>query len=151
MRSRSRTRVAALAGVVALAALVLSACQKPTPLVAVQSGGATVHREAQCWAYPADGAVDPKTCRPEAGEAGQITVSEGQTIGISVDPSVADQGWFPLIDGARLVAQPLTTTYYRTALDNTQLQTVRLLTVTALASDGKSVRGVWSFILTPAR
>ena len=150
MTGRSRWRPAVFAGGLAVAAVVLSGCQKPSPAVTVQSGARSVHRQAQCWAYSEQGAISSATCTPSSGSAGQIIVSAGATIGISVDPTVAQNGWYPLIDGTLLVRSPLRTTYYKTALDNTQLTSDRLLTVTALAADGRSVRGVWNFVLTPA-
>jgi hypothetical protein len=143
-------RSAALACVVAAAATTLAACAKPAPNVTVWSGTASVHREARCWSFEPTGTIDGPSCAPDAQTTGTIKVSP-DTIGISVDPVVADVGWIPVLEGKPLVAVPLKVTYYSFSLSEADLQAVKRLQVVSLSADGKSARGVWYFQLTPSR
>jgi hypothetical protein len=147
--ARAPAATAASVGLLATAVL-LGGCGTSAPQVTVQSGTSSAVRAAECWAKPADGTVDAASCQPTAGAAGQVAVRPEEAIVITVDTAVATHGWYPLIDGQRLVAAPIRATTYRTALPATQLRSVRLLTVTALAANGTGVRGVWSFLLTPS-
>ncbi len=143
-------RSAALACVVVSVAATLAGCSKPGPGVTVWAGTSSVHREARCWAFEPTGVIDGPSCAPDADTTGTLKVSP-DTIGISVDPVVAENGWIPVVEGKPLVAVPLKVTYYSFTLAEADLQAVRRLQVVGLAADGKSARGVWYFQLTPTR
>ena len=80
--------------VVGSAALVLglTACEKPNPGATVFSGTSSAYEQALCWA-PEGQYLDEKSCASDVLDAGgtkqSISVTPGQTIGISVDPVVA--------------------------------------------------------------
>jgi len=143
-------RTVVLACVLAAAAATLVGCQKPTPNVTVWAGTSSDHREARCWAYEPNGTIDGTKCGPDAATTGAIKVSP-DTIGISVDPVVAEHGWIPVLEGKPLVSVPLKVTYYSFALAEADLQAVKRLQIVSVASDGASPRGVWYFELTPSR
>ena len=93
--------------IVGSAALVLglTACEKPNPGATVFSGTSSAYQQALCWA-PEGQSLDEKSCASDVLDAGgskqSISVTPGQTIGISVDPVVAEKGWFPAIGGQRI-------------------------------------------------
>jgi len=78
----SRISVVALASV---AVLGLAGCEKQSPYVTITAGGVVV--KARAARYCRD-----KECR-ETKDRPTITVSNGDTIGIDVPRSVAEQGW----------------------------------------------------------
>ena len=145
-----RRRSAILACVLASSALVLVGCEKPTPGVTVWAGTSSDHREAQCWSFDPAIPVDGKLCSADAQSTGNVKVTP-DTIGISVDPVVAEVGWIPILEGKPLVAQPLRVTYYSFALAEADLQAVKHLQIVSIGADAKSARGVWNFNLTPNR
>jgi hypothetical protein len=142
-----RTAVAVAAG-----ALLLTGCEKPTPAVGVFSGTTYEHVDAVCWNRD-DAPVDEQECDPAGADVGEIPVRANETVGISVDPEVAEGGWFPTINDQQLVEEPITETYYRFALG---LGDVRgeelLLRVQAVTGEGEElgVRGTWLFRLQPS-
>jgi hypothetical protein len=148
-------RVAAL-GLAGVAVLALSGCEKPAPGVSVFSGTTTVHREALCWEFEGD-QLAPGACAQDiveralsGAEVGTIPVVPGSTVGISVDPVVADSGWFPVIGDQRLTEQPLTTTYYRFQFPSLNQVPADGLSMQVVAGRDTKTRGIWVFKLTPA-
>lgn len=88
---------------VGAAALVLglTGCEKPNPGASVFSGTTTQWRQAVCWADEGE-SIDADACAQDViakaadgGQLASIPVVPGQIVGISVDPIVADTGWFP--------------------------------------------------------
>lgn len=142
-----------LAALAALLVLPLAACTKPSPGVSVTSGTSTAHAQAICWSF--DGApIDAATCgadvikqAEDSGGVKRVTTLPGQTIGISVDPVVADGGWFPAIGGQRLVQEPITSTYYRFQYPNLQELPAGGQSLEIVAVNGDSTRGFWVFAL----
>jgi hypothetical protein len=145
----TRARAAALAGALTLAVVGLAGCEKPTPGVTVWSGTSSERVQAQCWAFSSGGTVDATTCLQGAAHVPSLAVGPQQTVGISVDPVVAAGGWYPTIGTQRLTASPVTSTYYRFALGESDLQQSLDLRVLAL-SGGQQVRGVWQVTLKRA-
>ena len=103
---------------IALLGLTLSACQKPNPGVSVWSGTNSVHSEAICWTQ--QDAITPEECAQtivesaiNSPEVGTIEILSDQTVGISVDPDVAEFGWYIAIGGQRFNDSPIHETYYR--------------------------------------
>ncbi len=153
---RSRPARAAALGVVAMTAL--AACEKPSPGVTVWSGTTSRHAEATCWSF--DGTATAggvKTCTQQVvqtalggTDAPTISVGEGNIVGISVDPTVADAGWYPNIGTSTLVQTPITNTYYRFAVPSGQTIPAAGLMLSVVAKgSGQLPRGVWIFKLVP--
>lgn len=162
--ARPRIRRIAAAVAVSLSILLtLAACDKPAPSVTVFSGSISSNVEALCWSFDAQQKLDVGRCLGQGSgqsaaelaasltaKVGVVPVSADQTIGISVDPQVADAGWYPVIGDSRLTAQPVTTTYYRFQLSAAELRGGSVqLRVLALGGDGTQVRGLWLFELRP--
>jgi len=76
-----------------------------------------------------------------------IPVVPGETIGISVDPKVADAGWSPVIGQQRLVSTPLETTYYRFTYPDLQEIPAEGVLLQIVAGRGDSAKGIWVFRL----
>jgi len=153
--SRPR-RVVALAATAAAAGLLLTACEKPAPGVSVFSGTTTEWREAVCWAFEAD-ALEPGDCAQDViteastGDGvARIPVLPGETIGISVDPKVAEQGWTPVIGQQRLTSTPLETTYFRFTYPDLQELPADGVLLQVVAGRGESTKGIWVFRLDRA-
>ncbi|MCU0266977.1 MAG: hypothetical protein MUC45_12875 [Actinomycetia bacterium] len=148
----TRRRTAPLVGLSALAVLALSGCEQPTPGVTAWSGRTSEHTEAVCWSRDAATKVDAEACAQAAKQdtVPRIEVVPGSTVGISVDPELAEKGWFPTIGDSRLTVDPVTRTYYRFALSEQNLSTDLELRVLALGEDTATVRGLWVFQLTRA-
>jgi hypothetical protein len=150
MRARSRFALVSLS-LLSLAAL--AGCTKPAPGATVFASTHSEYREASCWAFESE-ALNPGDCAQEVieqaltGDAvSEIPVVPGQTIGISVDPVVADQGWYPVLGNQRLTSSPVTTTYYRFAYPDLQAIPADGLALQIVAGAGEETRGIWVFKL----
>lgn len=151
-----RSRVALATVVAVSSALVLSGCEKPAPGISVFSGTTTEYRQAVCWAFESD-ALEPGDCAQDllteasTGDAvARIPVLPGDTVGISVDPTVAKAGWTPVIGQQRLTSTPLETTYYRFTYPDLQEVPADGVLLQVVAGRGESTRGIWVFRLDPA-
>lgn len=134
----------------AVVALGLTACDKPSPGATAYSGTNSVYRQASCWA-PDDTYLSADSCNAdviEPPESATIPTVAGQTIGISVDPSVAEIGWYPVLGNTRLTENPVTDTYFRFTPTEAQVGAPAKLFV--LAGDTGGTRGVWTYQLVPA-
>lgn len=147
------SRLAAAAGIVLLP-LALSGCTKPNPGATVFSGSASVHREAACWTADAAG-LDAASCgedliaKASSGDTiGRLPVVPGSTVGISVDPVVADAGWYPVIGSQRLVQEPIHETYYRFTYPQLEAIPTDGTTLQIIAGT-KQAQGIWLFSLIP--
>ncbi len=74
----------------------------------------------------------------------------GDTVGISVDPKVADAGWTPVIGQQRLTSTPLDTTYYRFTYPDLQEVPADGVLLQIVAGRGESTKGIWVFRLDRA-
>jgi hypothetical protein len=148
-----RSRLALLVPAVAVMALGLTACEKPNPSASAFSGTTTVYQQAPCWA-PEGSTLDEKSCPQDlllavTGDGAKaVPLLAGQTIGIAVDPSVADVGWFPVLGGTRLTSAPVKDTYFR--FTPTEQQAAAATTLAVVAGNDTGTRGVWMFTLKPA-
>jgi hypothetical protein len=150
-------RVAAVAAALALSSLLLAGCDKPGPSITVFSGSTSEHREALCWSP--DAGLPPEASDCLFGEESPaqladyvavIPVLPGRTIGISVDPEVAEAGWSVTVNGRPLNSRLITDTYYRFALSEQNLRRGSLqLQVIGATSTGELTRGNWVFELAP--
>ncbi|MFG2128892.1 DUF2771 domain-containing protein [Streptomyces sp. NPDC048751] len=150
-----RRRAVAAAGAVSAGLLVLSACDKPTPMSTITVGRSSVSEEATCGGEgDALKAADLAACLKDTGDVKSISVDPDETVRIGVDPDVADKRWTILMNGQQLTEDSDKT--YRTipgsvffnaqygAQGNSTLVSIR-------AGDGKkesqTVTGLWTFKL----
>ncbi|GHD35228.1 lipoprotein [Streptomyces galbus] len=149
-----RRRAVAAAGAVSAGLLVLSACDKPTPLSTITVGRSSVSAEATCGGQGDTlKAAELTKCLKDT-DIKSISVDPDATVRFGVDPDIADKRWTILMNG-----QPLTdesTKTYRTipgsVFFNAQYGAQGDSTLVSIkASDGKkdsqSVTGLWSFKL----
>ena len=148
---RSRRAVAAF-GAVSAGLLLLSACEKPTPLATITVGTNTVSSQTACYN---DGKQVPTTelancLKPENTKS--LKVDPDDTVRFGVDPSIADQGWTILMNG-----QPLTDSSnktYRTipgsVFFNAQYGASGNSTFVTIKEGMSTVTGLWSFKLEKA-
>lgn len=151
------TRRFAVISALALSPLLLAGCDKPSPEVAVWSGTKSVHTQAFCWQDQENAALTPRECATEAltaaasGQgAAQLPVRPGETIGVSVDPVVAEGGWSIQI-GTQVLASNLTDTYFRFTFPETGVtaggEGFVMEVIGAAKPSGN--RGYWFFRLLP--
>ncbi|MFI6037695.1 DUF2771 domain-containing protein [Streptomyces sp. NPDC051315] len=149
-----RRRAVAAAGAVSAGLLVLSACDKPTPLSTITVGSSSVSAEATCGGE--GGALKPaditKCLKDE--DIKSISVDPDETVRFGVDPEVADERWTILMNGQPLTEDSNKT--YRTipgsVFFNAQYGAQGDSTLVSIkAGDGKkdsqAVTGLWSFKL----
>jgi hypothetical protein len=139
-----------------LAAVALVGCTKPFPGITVVSGTTSKHQGALCWTFDKP-ALEPGMCPQDvvseamSGDTvARIPVSPGQTVGISVDPTVADVGWTPIIGNQPLSQQPIKGLYFRFAYPELQEVPEAGLDLQIVAGSGDQIKGLWSFKLVPA-
>ncbi|MFI7501458.1 DUF2771 domain-containing protein [Streptomyces sp. NPDC049687] len=153
-RAVRRRRAVAAAGAVSAGLLVLSACDKPTPLSTITVGRSSVSSEASCGGEGEAVEASAKTKCLADKDVKSIKVDPDETVRFGVDPDVADKRWTILMNGQPLTEDSNKT--YRTipgsvffnaqygAQGNTTLVTIQ-------AGDGKkdsqTATGLWSFKL----
>ena len=152
----TRTRGVAAALTIAVGLLALTACSKPNPGIAVVSGTSSAHEEAICWAFDAP-ALNPGQCAQAkinaaatGGQVPSVKVVPGNTIGISVDPVVADAGWYVAINGQRLTPGTLHTSYYRFSTPDSLALPAAGAKMQIVAGSGTQPRGLWLFTINSA-
>ena len=140
---------------IALLGLTLSACQKPNPGVSVWSGTNSVHSQAVCWTQ--QDAITPEECAQtivesaiNSPEVGTIEILSDQTVGISVDPDVAEFGWYIAIGGQRFNVSPIHETYYRFTFPKVSIPTSGYDMQIISQGKGSATRGIWVFKLINA-
>jgi hypothetical protein len=145
-----------LAGSLALVGvLALTACEKPPPGVSVVSGMTSAYRAALCWSFDGE-PLSAETCAQDVvtealdgADVARIPVIPGQVIGISVDPVVADAGWYPVIGSQRLTQQPITSTDYRFTYPDLQEVPADGVSLQVVAG-AEGTLGLWVFQLIPS-
>lgn len=146
-----RTSRVVLAGALALSGGVLAGCEQPPPSITAFSGTNSERAAALCWAFDGD-SLDSSDCAQEIiagselGDAPRLPVQAGNTVGISVDHAIADEGWVPAIAGQRLVNSPITETYFRFTFPPGQLPADGV-GLQVLAGSNAQLRGVWAIRL----
>ncbi|MFI1825261.1 DUF2771 domain-containing protein [Streptomyces sp. NPDC020412] len=145
--SGKRRRAVASIGAVSAGLLVLSACEKPTPVATVTVGTESVTSEAACYN---DGKEikesELQDCLNKK-EGETVKVSPDELIRFGVDPAIADNGWSLFIDGKPVEQEPYTKTYrslvgssfFAETTDSTKIQIVE-------SKKGKII-GIWTFTL----
>ncbi|MFI2434457.1 DUF2771 domain-containing protein [Streptomyces sp. NPDC018693] len=152
-----RRRAVAAAGAVSAGLLVLSACDKPTPIATITVGSSSVSEEATCGG---EGEVlkeaEITACLKDE-DIESITVDPDETVRFGVDPDMADKRWTILMNGQQLTDESTKT--YRTipgsVFFNAQYGAEGDSTLVSIrTADGKenseSATGLWSFKLKKA-
>lgn len=137
-----------VAGVMLAVAAVgaLASCEKPAPRVSFFSGTATQWVSPVCFSW--EGQINAQQCIQDAasraanGQTVRLNVVPDNTVGISVDTSVAEAGWTPTLAGTPLTEQPLTTTYFRFTFPRVQANDQGY--PLAVISEGGEQPGVWA-------
>jgi hypothetical protein len=141
-----RPRRLCAAGLTVAGLFVLTACEKPTPGVTVQSGQSLVQSEALCWSEQST--PQPADCSTQRATLEALAVERGASIGIDVDPAVEHVGWVPAVNGQALVPEPIKDgTHYRFTLPEDVLRRGAELQVYAVERNGAPPRGLWAFRL----
>ncbi|MFJ8012641.1 DUF2771 domain-containing protein [Streptomyces sp. NPDC096339] len=109
---RARRSVAAL-GAVSAGLLLLSACDKPTPLATVTIGTSSVSAEAACHSDGEPLSMDRvQECLTGLKDAKTIEYGRGDTLRLGVEPEVVEDGkkWSAVLDG-QPITEPSSNTY----------------------------------------
>lgn len=135
--------------------MALAGCTQPTPEVTVWSGTSSVVRPAICWAPDTSVPQAVKDCIAQAQSQPTtniptLQVTPGDTVGINVDPQLAEATWLPSVGGQALAQAPITESYFRFTYPNVQTPPDGfLLAVTARGTAADQDRGLWLFRLVP--
>ncbi|MER6217967.1 DUF2771 domain-containing protein [Streptomyces sp. NPDC048387] len=155
---RARRSVAAL-GAVSAGLLLLSACDKPTPLATVTVGSSSVSAESECRADNGDNGKElsmdkVQECLTGRKDAKTIEYGRGDTLRLGVEPKVVEDGkkWQAVLDG-QPITEPSANTYrsfagadvFATGGQGEAPQS-KMLSFVQVGEDGKPL-AVWSFKL----
>jgi len=155
----ARRRPAAALGI-ALALAALAGCEKPTPIVTLYSGNASVNDDAFSYCFSGqDPAKQPGTdgaCRFATGSERApkvLKVRPGDEVTVDVDKDLADKGWFVALRGAggqtsRLATQSEHVTSFQPDFSQSPTITVEIQKL-ASAADNAKPQGVWQFAIVP--
>ncbi|WP_327306072.1 DUF2771 domain-containing protein [Streptomyces sp. NBC_01298] len=108
---RARRSVAAL-GAVSAGLLLLSACDKPTPLATVTVGTSSVSTEAACSDAKELTGEKVQECFNDLKHSKNISYGRGDTLRLGVEPDVVEDGkkWQAVLDG-QPITEPSSNTY----------------------------------------
>lgn len=108
---RGRRSVAAL-GAVSAGLLLLSACDKPTPLATVTVGTSSVSAEAACHDGKELSMDKVQECLTGMKDAKTVEYGRGDTLRLGVEPEVVEDGkkWQAVLDG-QPITEPSSNTY----------------------------------------
>ncbi|MFE9683106.1 hypothetical protein ACFYXC_30165 [Streptomyces sp. NPDC002701] len=151
-----RRRAVAAAGAVSAGLLVLSACDKPTPMATVTVGKNSISAEAECYEDGKDIGKEEATKCALKKASDTISVSQGETLRIGVDPEIADEGWALYLNGQQVTA-PYKKTYYAfegvdlfAAQEGQEPPKTIYISVVKQNESGTQFKGVWNFKLKNA-
>ncbi|WP_411079762.1 DUF2771 domain-containing protein [Streptomyces sp. cmx-18-6] len=144
-------RIGVALGAVSAGLLVLSACDKPTPLATVTVGSDSVHTEAACYN---DGEAIKESliqgCLNKKPEK-TIKVAMDDKVRFGVDPEVGERGWTLFINGQQAEPEPFKKTYRSilgSAFFSSQTGAPASKTnVSIVETNGSKLTGVWQFEL----
>ncbi|RST14007.1 DUF2771 domain-containing protein [Streptomyces sp. WAC05374] len=138
-------------GAVSAGLLVLSACDKPTPLATVTVGSDSVNAEATC--YNDGKAIKEsqiQSCLNKKAEK-TITVSADDRVRFGVDPEIAENGWTLFIGGQQAEQEPYKKTYRSIPasafLSSQTGETSNTAQISIVETSGKKLTGIWHFEL----
>ncbi|WP_327176413.1 DUF2771 domain-containing protein [Streptomyces sp. NBC_01335] len=144
-------RIGVALGAVSAGLLVLSACDKPTPLATVTVGTTSVSTEAACYndGDPIKESLIQGCLNKKADKT--IDVAMDDRVRFGVDPEVADNGWTLFIDGQQAEQEPYKKTYRSitgSAFFSSQTgETSNETQVSVVETDGSKLVGIWHFKL----
>ncbi|MGW1463295.1 DUF2771 domain-containing protein [Streptomyces sp. NPDC001493] len=144
-------RIGVALGAVSAGLLVLSACDKPTPLATVTVGTTSVSTEAACYndGDPIKESLIQGCLNKKADKS--IDVAMDDRVRFGVDPEVADNGWTLFIDGQQAEQEPYKKTYRSitgSAFFSSQTgETSNETQVSVVETDGSKLVGIWHFKL----
>ncbi|WEH41207.1 DUF2771 domain-containing protein [Streptomyces sp. NBC_01218] len=144
-------RIGVALGAVSAGLLVLSACDKPTPLATVTVGTTSVSTEAACYndGDPLKESLIQGCLNKKADKT--VDVEMDDRVRFGVDPEVADHGWTLFIDGQQAEQEPYKNTYRSitgSAFFSSQTgETSNETQVSVVETDGSKLIGVWHFKL----
>lgn len=148
---RARRSVAAL-GAVSAGLLLLSACDKPTPLATVTVGTSSVSTEAACSDGKELTAEKVQECFGDLKHAKNIDYGRGDTLRLGVEPDVVEDGkkWQAVLDG-QPITEPSSNTYrsfpgadlFATGGQG-EAPASKKLNIVQVSEDGKPL-AVWAF------
>ncbi|WP_411084842.1 DUF2771 domain-containing protein [Streptomyces sp. 061-3] len=144
-------RIGVALGAVSAGLLVLSACDKPTPLATVTVGDTSVTTEASCY-NDGDALKDSqiKSCLNKKAEK-SVEVAMDDKVRFGVDPEIADKGWTLFINGQQAEQEPYKRTYRSipgSAFFSSQTgETTNKTQISIVETDGKKLTGIWHFEL----
>ncbi|MGC4949068.1 DUF2771 domain-containing protein [Streptomyces sp. DT224] len=145
-------RIGVALGAVSAGLLVLSACDKPTPLATVTVGDNSVSSEAACYN---DGDAlknsEAEKCLNKKAEK-TVKVSMSDTVHFGVDPEIADNGWTLFIEGQRGEPEPFKKTYRSISgsaffSSQTGEAAPKNTRISIVETKGAKVIGIWHFKL----
>ncbi|MFE6333257.1 DUF2771 domain-containing protein [Streptomyces sp. NPDC057806] len=145
-----RRRAVAAAGAVSAGLLVLSACEKPTPMATITVGSSSVSEEATCGGEgEALKNAALTECLKET-DIKSLTVDPDETVRFGVDPEIADKGWTIMMNGQPLLQEPLKKTYTTipgSVFFNAQYGAQGNSTLVSIREGKNETTGLWSFKL----
>ena len=159
MQARRRRLAATVAASAAL--IGLTACERPTPIVTLYSGGTSLYDEAFSYCFPGqDPAKEPGTpgaCRFDADRQPEVLeVRPGDEVVVDVDREIADSGWYVVLQAtvggqprsSRLATQQDHVTSFQPVFTQPPTIRVQVHKLEAPRDDAKPV-GVWQFTIVP--
>ncbi|ARF74271.1 DUF2771 domain-containing protein [Kitasatospora albolonga] len=141
-------RIGVALGAVSAGLLVLSACDKPTPLATVTVGTASVNTEAACYndGDPIKESLIQGCLNKKADKVVEVAMDDQVRFG--VDPEIAENGWTLFINGQQAEPEPFKKTYRTipgSAFFASQTGEPSSKTnVSIVETDGK-LTGIWQF------
>ncbi|CAL9480412.1 DUF2771 domain-containing protein [Streptomyces sp. enrichment culture] len=143
-----RRRAVAAAGAVSAGLLVLTACDKPTPVATITVGSDSISDEALC--YNDGDKLDEKSlakCAKNTDDVESIEVDQDQYVRFGVDPEIAEHGWVVLVNGRPFTeaTKKTYTTLPFNAFFNAQYGSEGDTNTVSIQEGTKGVRGVWTF------
>ncbi|MER8000712.1 MULTISPECIES: hypothetical protein [unclassified Streptomyces] len=142
-------RAGAALGALSAGLLVLTACEKPTPLATVTVNSDSVNTEATC--YNDGKAIKENEIQPCLNKKAEktITVAIDDKVRFGVDPELAENGWTLFINGQQAEQEPYKKTYRTipaSAFFTSQTgQTSNTTQVSIVETSGKKLTGIWHF------
>jgi hypothetical protein len=141
------------AGSAVLSAAALAACEKPTPLVTLVSGGESVYREANVWCFEEGQTIASGECAEREEGVLRLPVRAGDEIGVDVGDELNDRGWtFTLVDPANpqgAQEAPLQEEHWFSFTAPNIPPGESLLLTVRTGESAQAANGEWAFELVP--
>ena len=141
-----RRRAAAIAVLVASAPLILAACSKPAPQVALYANGTTQFADASVYCFEGQ-SIDDEECAVASVDPPELVMRQLDWVGIDVPSEIADNGYVVEV-GGRAAGRIQQSTYFTVplSLPDGEQTTLRVVALSA-PDETADVTGVWRFAL----